>query len=177
MLGAGNAARFCGVADPPMSSVVLDYGRIGYEAARRLDRMLKRGGRSGRRLRIEPIEVASRPSTDALVVDDPDVAAAAKFIRDHALEGIKVANVLEVVPISRRVLETRFRQHFGRTLHQAILGAQLDRIKELLRDTDLSMFQIASRTGFRHVEYMSVVFKRETGISPSDYRNQWLEGR
>lgn len=177
VLGVGNDELICGVADPPMSSVVLDYGRIGYEAARRLDRMLQKGARTSRRLQVEPIDVAGRRSTDALVVDDPDVAAAANFIRDNALQGIKVANVLEVVPISRRVLETRFRNQFGRTLHQAILGVQLDRIKELLRDTDLSMFQIASRTGFRHVEYMSVVFKREIGVSPSDYRNRWQEDR
>ena len=122
---------------------------------------------------MPPIEVESRPSTDAIPVDDPEVAAAAHYIRAHALEGIKVADVLAAVPVSRRVLETRFRAHFGRTLHQEILGIQLGHIKKLLRETDLSMFQIASRSGFRHVGYMSVVFKREVGVTPTDFRRSW----
>ena len=177
VLGVGNDELICGIAEPPMSSIVLDNRRTGYEAARRLHQILERGVRGPGSLRIPPIEIVARRSTDQLVVDDPEVAAAARFIRGHALEGIKVADVLAAVPLSRRVLETRFRNQFGRTLHQEILSVQLENIKELLRSTDLSMFQIASHSGFRHVEYMSVVFKREIGTTPSEYRRQWREER
>ena len=177
VLGVGNDELICGIAEPPMSSIELDNRRTGYEAARCLHQMLERGVRGKGELRIPPIEIIARRSTDQMVVDDPAVGAAAKFIRDHALDGIKVADVLDAVPLSRRVLETRFRNQFGRTLHQEILSVQLENIKELLRSTDLSMFQIASRSGFRHVEYMSVVFKREIGTTPSEYRRQWREER
>lgn len=177
VLGVGNDELICGIAEPPMSSIVLDNRRVGYEAARCLHQMMQRGARGKGVVHISPIEIVARRSTDQLVVDDPEVAAAARFIREHALEGIKVADVLAAVPLSRRVLETRFRSQFGRTLHQEILSVQLENIKELLRSTDLSMFQIASRSGFRHVEYMSVVFKREIGTTPSEYRRQWREER
>ena len=177
VLGVGNDELICGIAEPPMSSIELDNRRTGYEAARRLHQMLERGIRGNGGLRIPPIQIVARRSTDQMVVDDPEVGAAARFIREHALDGIKVADVLSAVPLSRRVLETRFRNQFGRTLHQEILSVQLENIKELLRSTDLSMFQIASRSGFRHVEYMSVVFKREIGTTPSEYRRQWREER
>ena len=42
----------------------------------------------------------------------------------------------------------------------------------LLRETDLSLEKIAIQCGFRHVEYMTVVFKRDLGQTPSDYRRQ-----
>lgn len=177
VLGVGNDELICGVADPPMSSIVLDNRHIGFEAARRLHRMLEHEVVEADDVPIRPVEVAARPSTDALVVEDQDVAAAASFIRRHALEGIKVADVLAAVPVSRRVLETRFRSYFGRTLHQEILGMQLDNVKQLLRETDLSMSQIADRSGFRHVEYMSVVFKREVGVPPTTYRRDWNQNR
>lgn len=172
VLGVGDDELICSLADPPMSSIVLDNRRIGYEAAKRLHRALEQGDLRPTDRRLAPVEVVQRRSTDALVTDDEDVTAAARFIRENSLKGIKVADVLAAVPMSRRVLESRFRSHFGRTLHQAILGVQLDKIKELLRSTDMSMVQIADRSGFRHVEYMSVVFKREVGLTPSAYREQ-----
>ncbi len=47
---------------------------------------------------------------------------------------------------------------------------QIKRCKELLLSTPLSLERIAQLTGFEHPEYMSVVFKRETGDTPGHYR-------
>jgi LacI family transcriptional regulator len=44
------------------------------------------------------------------------------------------------------------------------------RVKELLTETDFPLKTIASMTGFEHLEYMSVVFKRLTGESPGQFR-------
>jgi len=43
-------------------------------------------------------------------------------------------------------------------------------VKQLLVETDLPLYLVAERTGFEHVEYLSVVFKRETGKTPSAFR-------
>ncbi|OYW18167.1 MAG: hypothetical protein B7Z55_11145, partial [Planctomycetales bacterium 12-60-4] len=48
----------------------------------------------------------------------------------------------------------------------------LHRVRQLLSETDLSMSDIAQRTGFRHTEYLSVAFKRQFGISPSAFRQE-----
>ena len=84
--------------------------------------------------------------------------------------GIKVEAVLRAVPLSRRILESRFQKLLGRTPHEEITRIQVERVKELLTETDLSLSAIAHRAGYRHVEYMSVAFKRETGQPPSVYR-------
>ncbi len=81
-----------------------------------------------------------------------------------------MSDVLRVVPLSRRVLEQRFQRLLGRTPREEILHVRLARVKQLLVETDLPLYQIAERTGFEHSEYLSVVVKRETGKTPSVFR-------
>jgi LacI family transcriptional regulator len=92
------------------------------------------------------------------------------MIREHACEGINVSDVLKTVPLSRRVLEQRFQKLLGRTPREEILQVRLARVKQLLGETELALYEIAERTGFEHVEYLSVVFKRETAVTPSAWR-------
>ena len=54
----------------------------------------------------------------------------------------------------------------------AAVHVRLARVKQLLVETDLSLYLVAERTGFEHVEYLSVVFKRETGRTPSRWREE-----
>jgi LacI family transcriptional regulator len=58
----------------------------------------------------------------------------------------------------------------GRTPHQEIQRVRINRIKEWLVETNLTVHEIAERAGFEHAEYMAAVFKRETGQAPTTYR-------
>jgi LacI family transcriptional regulator len=53
-----------------------------------------------------------------------------------------------------------------------IRAVQLQRVKQLLAETNLSLDRIAALAGYKHPEYMSIVFKRTTGQTPGDYRRQ-----
>jgi LacI family transcriptional regulator len=68
------------------------------------------------------------------------------------------------------VLERRFRKYLKRSPQIEIRSVQLKRVKQLLAETDLPLERIAALAGFEHPEYMSVVFKRETGQTPGQYR-------
>jgi LacI family transcriptional regulator len=118
------------------------------------------------------VGIATRQSTDVLVLEDRNVARAVQYIREHACEGIKVKDVLRAVPQSRTLLESRFKRLLGRTPHEEILRVRLARVKQLLVDTDLPLEEIAERTAFAHVEYLSVAFRREIGLPPSQFRSQ-----
>jgi len=50
---------------------------------------------------VQPVRVVERQSTDVVAVDDAKVAAALKFIRQHACEGVDVGDVLRAVPMAR----------------------------------------------------------------------------
>lgn len=93
-----------------------------------------------------------------------------RFIRDHCCDGINVHDVLKVVPLSRRVLESRFQTIVGRTPHQEITRRRIERVRQLLLETDLTLAQIAQRTSFQNHEYMSVAFRREMEVPPATYR-------
>jgi LacI family transcriptional regulator len=170
VIGADDDDLICELAEPRLSSVIPNTHRTGYEAAALLDRMMAGEQVPAGAYLIPPIGVATRHSTDMLAVDDPHVATALRFIRDHACEGINVEDVVAAVPLSRRVLEARFKQLTGKTPHEEIQRVQIDRVQQLLTQTDMSLEAIAHRCGFRHAEYMGVAFKRVVGIPPGRFR-------
>ena len=170
VLGVDNDEVLCDLADPPLSSIVPDTRRIGFEAAALLERMMAGVPAQAATITVPPVGVLTRRSTDVLAIDDRAIARALRFIREHACEGISVEDVLDQVPLSRSVLERRFARVFGRTPKAEILRTQLDRVKRLLAETDLPLKQIAFKAGFQHPEYLSVVFKARTGQTPGQYR-------
>ncbi|HEX4797471.1 MAG TPA: DNA-binding transcriptional regulator, partial [Humisphaera sp.] len=170
VIGVDNDLVLCELAEPPLSSVIPDTRRTGYLAAQLLERMM-----SGRAVKplvhlVEPLGIATRQSTDVLAIEDQEVSAAVQFIRNHACEGITVDRVLDAVPVSRRMLERRFRRIVGRTPHEEIVRVQVERASQMLRGTDLPLKTIAERIGLRHGEYLSVLFKRATGIALGAFR-------
>jgi len=171
VIGVDNDELLCELADPPLSSVVPDTFMAGYEAARLLDLWMA-GKRPAGDLRIEPKGVVTRKSTDALAVADPIVSQAVRFIREHACDGIKVRDVMRQMPLSRAALDNEFKKLLGHTSHEEILRVQFQRVIELLIKSDLTLAEVAERTGFRHPQYFTHAFKQRYGMPPSDYRDQ-----
>lgn len=170
VVGVDNDELLCSLSTPPLSSIILNPQRTGYEAAQLLDRLMDGLAVERRGYLIEPLGIAIRQSSDLLAIEDANVARAVRFIRDHACEGIRVKDVLQAIPQSRRVLESRFQKYIGRSPHDEILRVQLERARTLLTDTDLPLAQVAENSGFSHTEYLSVVFKKHFHTPPSQYR-------
>ena len=114
--------------------------------------------------------MATRQSTDTLSVDDARIADVLRYIREHACENIRVEDVLTRFPMSRRGLEARMKQFIGRTPHEEIRRVQFSRARDLLAGSKLTLAEVAERCGFQHSEYLSVAFKRDTGLSPREFR-------
>ncbi len=176
VLGVDDDEVLCVLSPPPLSSITLNPRRAGWEAASLLSLMMRGEKLAAAAHLIPPVGVATRQSTDVLAVADPKVASALRYIREHACEGIGVNDVLRHCPMARRALETRFRKLLGRTPHQEILRVQLNRVKELLAGTALPVWEIADRTGFEP-EYLSVVFRQDSGLTPSEYRRKYGPAR
>jgi LacI family transcriptional regulator len=170
VIGVDNDSLLCDLSFPPLSSVIPNTQRTGYEAARLLDQMMSGKTVEAKAHFITPVGVATRQSTDTLAIDDPAIAAAVRHIREHAFEQINIASVLKVVPLSRRLFESRFKKLLGHTPHEEIIRVRMNRVKEMLTETDLPLSDIAERTGFEHVEYLSAAFKKREGLSPNRYR-------
>jgi len=172
VIGVDNDPLLCSLTSPPLTSVIPNTHRTGYEAASLLDRMMSGEKLSPRGHLIPPIGVETRQSTDVLALADREIAAAVRFIREHACDGATIGDLLRVVPLSRRVMESRYRKATGRTPHQDLVRFRIDRVKQLLAETEHSLERIATLAGFDHPEYMSVAFKRETRTTPGKFRLQ-----
>jgi LacI family transcriptional regulator len=177
VVGVDNAETFCELCNPPLSSVVPDAERIGFEAAGLLDRLMTGSRTQSASLLVQPLGLVTRQSSEVFAVEDALVARAARFIREHACEGIGVADILRQVRCSRSVLERRFRRQVGRSPQAELRAHQLRRIKELLVETDWTLPRIAEAVGVAHPEYLSVLFKREVGQTPGQFRQTQAAGR
>ena len=175
VIGVDNADTCCDFCYPPLSSVVPDAERIGFEAAQLLDLLMTGQQSPFEELLIAPREIITRQSSDVMAVDDPTLAWALRFIRESACSGITVADVLARAPLSRSTLERGFRHFLGHSPQEEIRRVRLERVKCLLAETEWSLAQIASATGFNSPEYLMVQFKRVMGQTPSQWRqNQQL---
>jgi LacI family transcriptional regulator len=172
VVGVDNDDLLCELARPSLSSVVVPAERIGYEAAALLERLLERKKPPRKPLLIPPTGVVTRQSSDVLAGGDLEVTTALRFIRAHAHQPLSVEDVLLLVPASRRSLERRFRTILERGIGEEIRRVHLERARELLATTALTVAEVAEQTGFASVHYLSRAFRKETGLSPTAYRRQ-----
>lgn len=155
---------------PPISGVDVPVKRIGYEAASRLDQLMRGEAASPHETRLMPLGVTIRQSTDLVACDDPQVREAMRFIHDHAHEGIDVRDLIKAVPMARRSLERRFQEFIGRSPAEEIRRTKIEKVRRLLGATDLPIPDIAEACGFNYVEHMIPVFRKYHGVTPSRYR-------
>lgn len=173
VIGVDNDEELCRLSEPSLTSVRDDPRRIGFEAARLLDRLMRRPESRPRAPRlIPPLGVIARRSTDVTAVEDRVIAEAMRSIRQRACEGLTVRDLLRGARLSRAAFYRRFRAALGRTPHFELLRARLDRVKEFLLQSPLTLEAIAARTGFDHPEYLSAAFRRETGMTPGEFRRR-----
>lgn len=185
VIGVDNDPLLCDLCHPSLTSIAPDARGAGYCAAEWLDQLMddrranrkttgknrtKKSTDSESSKLMKPLGVVQRQSTDITAVTDVHVASAIRFIRDHACDGINVEDVLAHVHLSRRTLESQFLRATGKTPHEMIVSVKMERVHQLLLQSELSLDEIAHHAGFEHTEYMSVVFKKRYGMSPGRYR-------
>ena len=170
VLGVDDDELLCSLSSVPLSSVIPDAAGAGWQAASVLGRLM-RGELVERPLwLLPPLGISARQSTDTMWVEDATVMTSLRYIRARACEGIKVTDVAREAGVTRRVLEAKFLKHVRTSVHESIARVQFVRIEELLRSTELPLAAIATRTGFKHAEYLSVAFSRRYRMPPSRWR-------
>jgi len=137
-----------------------------------LERLMKREKLSveERFVRLPPLQVIRRLSTDILAVDEPLVADAVRYIREHACDPCSVEDVLRQVPTGRRWLERQFESKLGRSPREEILRVQIETAKRLLLQPGLILPDIAERCGFSGAPTLGRAFLRTVGDTPAAYR-------
>jgi LacI family transcriptional regulator len=170
VLGLGDDAFICELANPPLSSVRANARAIGFHAARMLAELMD--GRSAQvaPVLVPPLGVVTRASTERPAIDDTVVARALNVIRHNACTGLNVEELLEHLTVSRATLERRFAKALNCSPKDEILRLRLERAQQLLRETNYNLAAIATLCGFKTAAHLSVTFKAKFKQSPGQYR-------
>jgi len=172
ILGANNESIRCELSLPQLSSIPVNAQLYGHKAARTITDLIHGYEPDNAVEFIEPLDVVVRRSTDFLKIEDACVMKGLKIIKERACKGLTVDDIVSEVHASRSMLERRFRKYLGKSPQAEIRSVQVNKIKELLQETDYTIASIAELCGFEHPEYMCVIFKRSTKMTPNQYRNK-----
>lgn len=166
VVGVDDEEALCRFASPPLTSVIPDNWRVGYEAARLLrDRMNGLTDPHFAPIRIPPKGIVIRASSDTVAVDDSQVARAMAFIRKNACRKITVREVSRHVGLAPASLQRRFQSALGCPVYEAALRERIHVVRGLLTDTELPLKEIAFRAGFTHTEHLATLFRNRTGVT------------
>ena len=106
-------------------------------------------------------------------INDATTARILKYVTEHIdTPDLKIDNIADAMGMSRSVLYTKIKQQLGMTPIDFVRHVRIMRACELLKDTDESLSSVAFAVGFSDAKYFSKVFKRETGIVPTEYRER-----
>lgn len=175
VLGVDNDEMICELTDPPLSSIDQAARRIGYEAAAILDQLIRRAAGHDappprQRVVVPPIGVVARTSTDTMATDDEAVLHTLERLRADPWRRPDIAAIAHEACVSRSTLENRFKAAVGRSIHEEFVRLRLAGLRRLVTETDLPLKAIATRTGFRSVQYMTTFLHRHTGLTPARLR-------
>ena len=172
ILGINNDDLLCTSVEPTLSSVIYDGQAIGHRAAALLDRLFQREDIATAAVDLVPSRgVRARQSTGLVIPGDEPTTRAIRFIRrDGPARPLRVAEVARHALMSRRTLITRFKKHLGRPPKEEIVRVRLERMQELLRDTDLPIKVVSADMGFESPAECSRFFRHGSGQSPQSWR-------
>jgi LacI family transcriptional regulator len=172
LLGVDNFDYRCAPASVPLSSIDPDQERVGYEAASMLDALMNGHMLAQRAIRIPPVGLVERDSTDMLAVEDVEVARALRFIVQNFHRDLGLRDVARATDISLRRLQTRFKGQLDRTILQEINGRRVKHAQAMLARTNKKVNVVAGECGFGSAIKMIRVFRQYVGTSPKRYRKQ-----
>jgi LacI family transcriptional regulator len=173
VVGVDNEPLVCETASPPLSSVAVPWRQIGKEAGILMARCM---ASPAKRIRpaplvlVQPSGVVVRHSSEFLAVNDENVAAALRIIRQRAAEPFSISDILKRVPIGRHALQRAFLKQVGHTMREELRRVRVERAKVLLASTDLALPAVAAQSGLSSGPRLSELFRREIGTTPARYR-------
>lgn len=170
VVGVDNDEVRCDLCNPSLSSVNTNAFQVGHEAAALVEGVIDGKRSLPETMLIEPAGIIRRRSTDVLAFADPELSELVRHIRQHACDGLTIGQLVKHSDMSRATLDRLFNQNLGHTPHAEIIRVRINRVKELLTNSDLALKQIARLTGFTHDETLYRIFKRTTGQTPSEFR-------
>lgn len=172
LLGVDNDELLCTLSDPSLSSVDMDIEQAGYESAQLIERLLINSANTYNDVTIQPRRIISRESTNIYATSDAYILAALRFIHQNITTKLNVNDIVKIVPLSRRLLEIRFKKETGQSVYQYIFNLRMEQFAQKLLETNESITELAFQAGLSDCRNLSRQFKSLKGCTPLEYRKQ-----
>jgi LacI family transcriptional regulator len=172
VVGCHNEETYCTHLFPNLSSIDLGYNRNGYEAASLLSRLINGEPTPTEVKYLAPMELVVRDSSDFFAVNDKRVAAAMRYMAENSERQISVAMVAEAAGITQQNLNKLFHRYVGHTVNAELIRLRVEHFKRLLVESDRPVKELYKLSGFGTESLAYPTFKRLTGQTPSEYRDE-----
>ena len=96
-----------------------------------------------------------------------------RFIERHAFEDLSLAAIGSCVNMSAFALLRQFKAHTGSTPHEFLMALRVERARELLARDPRMIGEVSAAVGFRDQRYFARWFRKETGMTPSAFRERY----
>jgi LacI family transcriptional regulator len=171
VIGANNDDLVCGLTHPMLSSVAIPWDAIGEVAGEAMQRLINGENTESSEARlVPPSGVVLRHSANHFAVNDPMLRRAMSYLSDRMQDSISVGTMCRDLRVARRTLERKFKEHYRCSPWEMLCQLRVNQAKQLLANSNHPVSLISELCGFHDPERMAVVFKRLTGMPPSQYR-------
>lgn len=177
VLGVNNSRETCEQCRVPISSVDVNFSRLGYEGARLLDRLMRGEPPPSNVTLIPPLTIEKRRSTEDDIGADTTVTAIRQYIREHFAERISLDTILHELRLSRSTVFARFTRVVGHPIGKEITLVRMEHARHLLSTTDYKIDAVARMSGYENTSAFCRLFKRAHQQSPAAHRKMLGENK
>lgn len=170
ILALENNALYEAMSKTPLTTIDLSGLAAGRVCAERLSRWFSDRIFDPTPVRLPPLGLSARRSTELTAIDDEALAYALAIIARNLTDPPDITDLAAQVGVSRRTLEQRFRTHLGRSPLAEINRLRMEHAKHLLQTTKERVAEIGVACGFADPGQFSRDFRRIVGLTPSQWR-------
>ena len=171
ILGVDNNPLAIATSGMAISSIENPFREVGYRGVEMLDR-LRKGHPGSSCIKIPPVRVVTRTSTNAFITNDPLVRNAQAYIEKYREKALRVSDLVRALHTTAPTLNKHFSQVIDMSPSEYILGRRLEHARDMLRTGNYSVDEVAERCGFSSRCYFGDLFKRKLGITPGSVRRR-----
>lgn len=132
---------------------------------------------TGKMMLIDPNRTSQAPyvpAADSAEHDDALVAKAQRWMQKSLQNGFSLTELARHLSVSERTLNRRFKLAVGEAPLKYLQALRVDVAKRLLETKRLNVDAVGGRVGYNDLSTFRKLFKRETGLSPREYRQHFV---
>lgn len=99
-----------------------------------------------------------------------------RFVQNHLAEEISLSVLAEEFHFSTQYVSQLFKNEIGVNFLTYLTNIRMEKAKKLLLSTDLPIAEVSEQTGYGDYRVFTKVFKKSEGVTPSQYRRDFMDG-